>query len=58
MPTSLVTGGAGFIGANVSQALLADGHQVVVIDDLSGGFADNVPDGANWWTGRSAITTL
>lgn len=39
---SLVTGGAGFIGAHVTNELLALGHQVVVLDDLSGGFEENV----------------
>ncbi len=42
MPTSLVTGAAGFIGSHVVDSLLADGHIVVALDDLSGGFADNV----------------
>jgi UDP-glucose 4-epimerase len=43
MPTSLVTGGEGFIGSHVADELLALGHRVVVLDDLSGGFEDNIP---------------
>jgi UDP-glucose 4-epimerase len=39
---SLVTGGAGFIGAHVTQELIKMGHQVVVLDDLSGGFKENI----------------
>ncbi len=42
MPKSLVTGGAGFIGSHVCDALVAKGHDVVVLDDLSGGFEENV----------------
>jgi UDP-glucose 4-epimerase len=42
----LVTGGAGFIGSHVAAELLATGHDVVTLDDLSGGFDDNVPAGA------------
>jgi len=42
MKKSLVTGGAGFIGAHVTNELISMGHQVVVLDDLSGGFEDNV----------------
>ncbi|MFA9432239.1 UDP-glucose 4-epimerase GalE [Egicoccus sp. AB-alg2] len=42
----LVTGGAGFIGATTAAALLEAGHDVVVLDDLSTGHADAVPDGA------------
>jgi UDP-glucose 4-epimerase len=44
----VVTGGAGFIGSHVAQALVARGHAVTVLDDLSGGFADNVPPGARF----------
>lgn len=42
MYTSLVTGGAGFIGAHVTNELIQLGHRVIVIDDLSGGYRDNV----------------
>jgi UDP-glucose 4-epimerase len=41
----LVTGGAGFIGSNLARALVADGHSVLVIDDLSTGKRDNLPGG-------------
>jgi UDP-glucose 4-epimerase len=46
MPVSLVTGGAGFMGSHVAERLLRLGHEVVVLDDLSGGFVENVPEGA------------
>lgn len=42
----LVAGGAGYIGSVVTAALLAAGHEVTVLDDLSTGHADAVPDGA------------
>jgi UDP-glucose 4-epimerase len=46
MPVSLVTGGAGFMGSHVAEELIRNGHEVIVLDDLSGGFVDNVPKGA------------
>lgn len=46
MITSLVTGGAGFIGSHVARNCLELGHRVIILDDLSGGFTANVPDGA------------
>lgn len=42
----LLTGGAGFIGSHVAEELVKAGHEVTVLDDLSGGFEDNVPKGA------------
>jgi UDP-glucose 4-epimerase len=48
----LVTGGAGFIGATTAAALLDAGHEVVVVDDLSTGHRDAVPDGADFVRGR------
>jgi UDP-glucose 4-epimerase len=46
MARVLVTGGAGFVGANVVEALVTDGHQVTVLDDLSTGSAHNL--GSVW----------
>ena len=43
----LVTGGAGFIGSHVARHLVDAGQDVVVLDDLSGGYEENVPAGAN-----------
>jgi UDP-glucose 4-epimerase len=51
MATSLLTGGAGFIGAHVAEHLLKLGHEVVVLDDLSGGFEENVPQDAEFVPG-------
>jgi UDP-glucose 4-epimerase len=54
----LVTGAAGFIGSHVAEALLAEGHDVVAMDDLSGGFARNVPGGARFAEGSVLDTAL
>jgi UDP-glucose 4-epimerase len=43
---AVVTGGAGFIGSHVSDVLLARGDEVHVLDNLSSGKRENVPDGA------------
>ena len=40
----LITGGAGFIGSTLADRALEAGHEVVVIDDLSTGYRDNVPE--------------
>src|SRR4029077_11176757 len=46
MIRSLVCGGAGFIGSPVVDNLIEIGHDVLVLDDLSGGFRENVNPGA------------
>jgi UDP-glucose 4-epimerase len=44
----LLTGGAGFIGSWVAEALIADGNEVFIIDDLSTGNIENIPKDANF----------
>ncbi|MEV6777536.1 UDP-glucose 4-epimerase GalE [Streptomyces syringium] len=52
MSEYLVTGGAGYVGSVVAAHLLAAGHAVTVLDDLSTGHRDGVPDGARFIEGR------
>ena len=51
MPKSLITGGAGFIGSHVAKHCLNMGHEVVVLDDLSGGFEDHIMPGIKFING-------
>jgi UDP-glucose 4-epimerase len=55
---TLVTGGAGFIGSHLADALVAAGHEVVVLDDLYTGFREHVPPGATFVEGTVADEAL
>lgn len=48
MKTALVTGGAGFIGSHLAKRLLAEGWNVYVVDNLSTGFKNNIPEKAKF----------
>ena len=39
---SVVTGGAGFIGSNLVDAIIKNGHRCIIIDDLSSGYEKNI----------------
>ncbi|SPJ15245.1 UDP-glucose 4-epimerase [Syntrophobacter sp. SbD2] len=58
MANSLVTGGAGFMGSHAAAHLIRLGHRVVVLDDLSGGFTENIPTGATFVEGSILDTKL
>lgn len=45
----LITGGAGFIGSNIADAYLREGHDVVIVDDLSTGRRANIPSAARFY---------
>lgn len=44
----LLTGGAGFIGSWVAEAYIKEGHEVLILDDLSTGRMENIPEGASF----------
>ncbi|MBU6256051.1 MAG: UDP-glucose 4-epimerase GalE [Chloroflexi bacterium] len=52
--TILITGGAGYIGATSANALIAAGHRVVILDDLSSGHSDTIPNEASSIVGSYA----
>ena len=54
MQLFLVTGGCGFIGSHLCEALLRAGHRVRVLDDLSSGRRANLPDGVDFRQGDIA----
>src|SRR3954469_24687556 len=54
----LVTGGAGFIGAHVTNHLVSAGYKVVVLDDLSGGFKENINKNAIFVQGSICDNSL
>lgn len=56
--TALVTGACGFLGAKVAERLIASGKDVVALDDLSGGFVENLPEGVNFYHGSILNTEL
>ncbi|HVG15042.1 MAG TPA: NAD-dependent epimerase/dehydratase family protein [Chitinophagaceae bacterium] len=58
MTKALVTGAAGFIGSHVCDHLISNGYEVVALDDLSGGFEDNLSSKAQFVKGSILDTDL
>ena len=55
---ALLTGGAGFIGSHVAEALIDSGWEVVIVDNLATGFESNVPAGASFVKGNAGDSDL
>lgn len=47
----LITGGAGFIGSHVARHIIGPEKNIIILDDLSGGYKDNIPEGAKFIKG-------
>ncbi len=47
-PRAFISGVAGFLGSHLADALLADGWEVAGVDNLIGGYLDNVPAGVSF----------
>ena len=58
METALVTGAAGFMGCHLTRQLTEEGCDVVALDDLSGGFRQNIPEGVSFVEGSVTDQTL
>ena len=58
MAKYLVTGGAGFIGSHISQALVTRGHQVRVVDNFATGYRHNLRDGVEFVQGDLADASV
>src|ERR671920_272173 len=56
----LLSAGAGFIGSHMAKALLGRGHKVTIVDDLSSGKRENIPEGAHLYEAdiRSGCTEI
>src|SRR4051812_8105973 len=44
-----ISGVAGFLGSHLADAFLADGHEVIGVDNMIGGYLDNVPTGVKFY---------
>jgi len=58
MANILITGGAGFIGSNLAKRLIAEDHNVFIIDNLRTGYRENVPQDATFIEGDAANRAL
>ena len=55
MSKILITGGCGFVGTNLVNRLLQDGHQVIVIDDLSSGYKKKLHNDVTFFEGSIEV---